>query len=255
MEKVVTYIINLKHSVTRRKYMENLLSPYNFLDITFIDAISGRDCSERELKSKFNYEKSYGILGRDLLPSEVGCALSHRRCYETLLESGDEYALILEDDVSIITDLYNLDNYNLNQILKTEIPVILFLSGDYYYYRKSDIVSCYDAIGAYAYIINRAAAKTIVRNGKPFTVADYWDVYKRMGIKLKAVYPYMIDANLNMDLLSSEVNQTHWGFNRNNMFWQERLYSYIPAIVKKFLKLIGNYESKYHVLEGKVIGK
>lgn len=204
MDDLVTYIINLKHSVTRREYMEKLLSPYNFLDITFIDAISGRDCSEQELRSMFDYEKSYRILGRKLLSSEVGCALSHRKCYETLLESENEYALILEDDISIIRDLHNLSRYNLDKVLRTDVPVILFLSGDYYYYyKRSEVVSCYDAIGAYAYVINKSAARIIIRNGKPFTVADYWDVFKRMGIKLKAVYPYMIDANLNMDLLSS----------------------------------------------------
>jgi len=34
-----------------------------------------------------------------MTPGEVGCALSHMKAYENLIHSGEEYALILEDDV------------------------------------------------------------------------------------------------------------------------------------------------------------
>ena len=32
-------------------------------------------------------------------PGEIGCLLSHRKCWKTLLEANDPYALIMEDDV------------------------------------------------------------------------------------------------------------------------------------------------------------
>ena len=255
MNTILTYIINLKTSNARRAYMEDLMTFYVHLDVHFIEAIDGRAFSEDELKKKFDYERCMLHQGRNLNKGEVGCVLSHRKAMQHLVESSSEYALILEDDVTIIRDLKVLKEYNIDRILCNEVPTVLLLSGDFWYFKKTDIVTCYDAIGAYAYLINRAAASLILSTGKPFTVADDWFVFKRMGLHIKAIRPYMVDANLNMDQLSSDVNQEHWGFDRRHMSRIKAILSYFPAVIKRLLKCFGHYESKYHVLYGKVIGK
>lgn len=255
MNTILTYIINLKSSKVRKGYMENIIIPYAHLDVNFVEAIDGRLFSEEDLKKMFNYERCVLHQGRNLNKGEIGCVLSHRKAMRYLLESPSEYALILEDDISIIRDLNELQEYNIDSILCSDMPTVLLLSGDYWYFKKSDIVKCYDAIGAYAYIINKAAASLILSTGKPFTVADDWYLFKKMGLHIKAIKPYMIDANLNMEQLSSDVKQEHWGFDRRRMSKTRALLSYFPAIIKRLLKFIGHYESKYHVLYGKVIGK
>ena len=255
MNTILTYIINLKTSNARRTYMEDIMSPYAHLEVHFIEAIDGRTFSESDLKRLFDYDQCMLHQGRNLNKGEIGCVLSHRKAMQHLLNSSSEYALILEDDVTIIRDLSALQEYNIDCILSNDRPTILLLSGDFWYFKKSDVVTCYDAIGAYAYLINRSAAKLILATGKPFTVADDWFVFKRMGLNIKAVKPYMVDANLNMDQLSSDVNQEHWGFDRRHMSRIKAICSYFPAVIKRLLKCFGHYESKYHVLYGKVIGK
>lgn len=255
MEKIKTYIINLETSFVRRKYMRKLLMPYSFLDIEFIKAIDGRKYNVQELALMFDDEACVKHIGRLLNRGEIGCALSHRICYKSLLQSTLEFALILEDDIAPIRNLDDILKYRLSNLLKTETPTILFLSGDFWYYKRKSVVSVFDAVGAYAYIINRAAAKLILSSGKPFCVADDWALYRRKGLKMKALLPYMIDANLNMNELSSDVKQDVWGINRSKMSLKDRFWLDYGVIVKKFLKVIGHFEAKVRVINNVIVNE
>lgn len=250
---IKTFIINLDTSTTRREYMQNLLSPYKFLDVQFIKAINGNTMHDDELNKVFDDKKSLQRYGRTLNKGEKGCALSHRICYETLIKSDNDYALIFEDDIAIIRDLNELGSLDLNSILSKK-PTIMFLSGDFWYFKRTQpIINVYSAIGAYAYIINKAAAKLMLTRDKYFGVSDDWMLYKNLGIRYKAIIPYLIDANLNMDTLGSDVNQYSWGINRKKMSWSNILHSYRTGIIKRILKATGHFESKIKVRDGQIV--
>lgn len=250
MRTIKTYVINLKKATVRKTYMEGLLSKYNVLDVEFIKAVDGRKLSAAERKDLFDDEKCLSLIGRQLNGGEVGCVLSHRKCYENLLSTNEPYVLILEDDISIIRNLEEIKQYNIEGIMNTDKPTVLMLSGDFWYWRNKNIVSVYDCIGAYAYMINKAAAKLIL-SYKASTVADYWRYHISHGLNIKAIKPYMIDANLNMDLLSSDVDQYSWGVCRSKMSLKNVCRSYFGAIVKRALKNIGHFEYKTTVRNGK----
>ena len=181
--KLKTYIINLERSTVRKQYMSDLLSSYSFLDIEYIRAIDGRQLSEEERTSLFDYSKSKEVYGRFLNAGEVGCALSHRKVYEELLRGVESYALVLEDDIAIQRDLNYLPFMEIEKIMSTSRPRALMLSGDYSFYRRKPVIHIYSAVGAYAYIINRAAAKRILSIMPPCCVADDWMYYKRKRVK------------------------------------------------------------------------
>ncbi len=252
MKKIKTFVVNLEKSTVRRKYMEDLLSKYVFLDVEFIKAIDGRKLSDEERFEHFDDIKCQSLIGRRLNGGEVGCTLSHRKCYEALLNSDSQYALIFEDDISFIRDLNEIKRYNIDEILNKEMPVALMLSGDFWYWRDGDIVHVYDCVGAYAYLINREAAKMILSN-KAATVSDYWRYHISMGLKIYAIKPYMVDANLNMDLLSSDVEQYSWGIDRWNMSFFNSVISYGHSIIKKLLKSTGHFEKKIRVINNKAV--
>lgn len=253
MEKIKTYIINLETSLVRKRYMEELLQPYSFLDVEFVKATDGRELSEQECAALFDSKTCLKHMGRLLNRGEIGCTLSHYICYQTLLDSSHKFALILEDDIAPIRDLKNMEHYDWNGCLDTEEPTVLFLSGDFWYYKQSAITSVFDAVGAYAFFINRAAAQLMLSLGRPYSVADAWYMYRRKGLRLKAVLPYIIDANINMAILSSNVAQDVWGQNRKNMTLKNVLLSYYDAIIKKALKSIGHFESKIRVINNVVV--
>ncbi|MBE8182850.1 MAG: glycosyltransferase family 25 protein [Candidatus Portiera sp.] len=92
-----TYVISLPRATERRdaiaKKLQGINLPYEIIDAT--DEREGLTEAEIELiggKSSLSKYK-----GR-LMPGALGCLISHLRCYEKLLSSDSQYALILEDD-------------------------------------------------------------------------------------------------------------------------------------------------------------
>ena len=254
MDNTLTvYIINLKTSVNRYNHMQSILSPYDFIKPQFIEAVDGRKLTDEELKQKFNREETIKQYGRVLNLGEIGCVLSHRKCYAELLASDAPFALVLEDDIEIVRKLSIIKEVELNNILTNDFPVILFLSGDYWFYKRSNIVDVYEAVGAYAYIINRKAAKAILSIRCPYNVADDWACYKKLGIKYKAFYPYLIDANTEMDKYPSDVKQDHWGNKKKLMSKRALFDSYKRGAIKRILAAIGHFEAKIRVIDNKVV--
>lgn len=252
--KIPTYIINLESSVVRKQHISRILTPYSFLEFDFVRAIDGRVIPDKVLQNLFDSHKSLKHNGRVLGAGEIGCVLSHRKCCRKLLDSSHAYALVLEDDVHLKRDLSVIREADIERVLNVEEPTVLLLSGDYWYWRKnSPILSAYTGVGSYAYFINRSAAECILSIPKPYNVADDWTLYKSLGIRLKAFYPYLMDANVNMDVLGSEILQETWGIDRRKMSWKEIWLSYQSALVKKLLKMSGHFESKIRVMHNKVV--
>lgn len=90
------YLISLQKDFERRNALKNIFF-HNYARFKIIDAIDGRTLSAKEYfdlahtsATKFN---------RLLSPSELGCSLSHIKALETFLKSGENHALILEDDI------------------------------------------------------------------------------------------------------------------------------------------------------------
>lgn len=253
-DKITTYVINLPSSEVRRKYMENLLSPYTFLDVCFVKAIWGKGLTEEQLACLFDEKESQQHYGRALNRGEIGVTLSHRLCYNQLLSSSDECALIMEDDVHPMRDLSELKSLPLDNILKNDKPRVLLLSGDFWYFhRKNKVAHVYNAVGAYAYLINRKAAERILSIERPYNVADDWTLFRQLGISLRAVSPYLVDANVNMEELGSDVSQDNWGINRKFIPWRERLFSYVDAIVRKVLKGLRHFEPKIRIINNVIV--
>ena len=240
--KIPTYVINLKSSSARRRYMEDLLSVYEHLKVEFVEAVDGRLYSKEQQQVLFDMKACVQRNGRIINPGEIGCTLSHRKCYQKVLDSASPYALIFEDDISIVGDMSTAINDTVASFMNCQKPRILFLSGDYWYWRKKAITKVCWAVGSYAYFINRAAAERILKIGKPFSVADDWDLYKTNGVGLYAIHPYVIDANISD--LPSDIQQSYWGNKRSLMSKKNILRSYYMGIIKRCLLWVGHFESK-----------
>lgn len=251
--KLKTYIINLEKSTVRRKYMQNLLSEFESLDLEFLPAIDGRSLSDEMLHSRFDFKKSRSLYGKTLNAGEVGCALSHRKAYEELLRSDNPYALVFEDDISIVRNLNLLDLKAIDQVANHVKPRAIMLSGDYSFYKRKPIVRVFSAVGAYAYIINRDAARRILSITPPFNLADDWMYYKRRGLQLFAVYPYMVDANTNMELLGSDVKQDIWSIDRSKMAIIEVIRQASMSLIERSFRMFNHYEYKVRIYNNRIV--
>ena len=96
-------LINLDSSVER---YHSISTKLNALNIPFerIPAVDGRKLDEdhiKEITYPYNHFESRVRYTRELTKGEVGCFLSHKKCWETLLASDEQWALIMEDDILI----------------------------------------------------------------------------------------------------------------------------------------------------------
>lgn len=242
------YVINLKRSSDRRSYMERLLKQYTFLDVEFIEAIDGRYLSAFDKNRMFDIEKANSLYGRYLSDGEIGCTLSHQLCYEKLINDKEDFALVLEDDLFISADHVETILKNLEDVLINycDIPIVLLLSGDYWWTKvdrklgRYSLVSVYDASCAQSYIINKNAAFRM-KNDYPFFLADDWLYYKKK-VKIMALFPHLMDQN-RVDF-STQVIANNIGIVRKNLSFNRNIFYYGNAIIKKLLYKFNRFEGK-----------
>lgn len=244
-----TYIINLKSSTDRKEYMEHVMAPVaSALEYSFIEAVNGKEMSDAEVADIFDQEKAMKMYGRELRRGEIGCTMSHKKCAQMLLDSGEQSALFLEDDL-IWQDVEHLGSVvsAAEKILATETPMILLLSGDYWYTclnsmtGKYKVASVRDAVCTQSYMINRAGAKKLLELGN-WHVADDWWAIKKQGIKLKAVFPHVADQN-RADL-ETVIAPLYGGLKKENLSVCRRIELLWLSFVKKFLVTVHHFEAK-----------
>jgi hypothetical protein len=63
----------------------------------------------------------------------------------------------------------------------------------------------------------------------------------------------MIDANVNMDVLGSDIQQNSWGIDRSQMSKKEVLIGYITGAIKRLFKRYDHFEYKIRVYKNKVV--
>lgn len=92
-------IIHMSGSTARRPNAEALLRILP--SAVLVDAVNGRDPAQVTgvtIRPGDAYRPAYPF---PLAPGEIGCFLSHRRCWRRILAEGWDYALIAEDDLAI----------------------------------------------------------------------------------------------------------------------------------------------------------
>lgn len=215
--KIKTFLINLKESEKRRKRALKELSRYPFMEIELVEAVDGKKLTAEEADNLFDRERFTSKYNHEPLPGEIGCTLSHLECYRRLLQSDNEFALILEDDVEF------LDPENVESIFKTVVDLFLskraylvtFTRHLIYYTRKQLVIGEYilyrlwSAEGTCAYLINRKGAQEILSFGKPFIVADDFEYMIRQGVFIQGIYPPLALDHSCAEIVKSEIDRSN----------------------------------------------
>lgn len=169
--------INLERSLARRQLLEKELSK---LSIQFerIPAIDGNKLCMEYIKSlKPNILSTKKLwFPYSLIKTEYACFLSHRNCWQRLVDSNEDFALILEDDIKFTPGagpyIANSDwipqNIHLVQLCAPfASPQVLQVKNNTISIQNNkgllyEVVSP-TAIGAIAYIISREAAEESIK--------------------------------------------------------------------------------------------
>lgn len=242
------YVINLDRSVERRNKMKNMLDVQQNLSYEFVSAVDGRKLDKHEIPGLFDLKRIKYISPKDVLPGEIGCTLSHQKCYKKMIMEGCPYVLILEDDIDVLPNLSDFIQV-FDELLLTEKPVVVLLSGLFWYFGKNNIsanhiimaqrkiVNVLDGALTHAYLVNISAAKKMICD-KPFFRADDWRVFKHMGVTIWGFVPHLINHDHSESTIQfdSPIRYRYvFGVLRNML----------RGVVRRIFVFIDKYEPEY----------
>ncbi|MBB1268429.1 glycosyltransferase family 25 protein [Shewanella sp. SR44-3] len=98
------FVINLDSSVDR---IENMQAQCAKLGIEFerVSAVRGKNLSKDEKAAVYNRDVNLAKYDKELNDGEIGCYMSHARCWEQIVAQDLDYALILEDDAILTPEI------------------------------------------------------------------------------------------------------------------------------------------------------
>lgn len=193
---VKCFVINLKKDTERLEHISNELNKLG-LDYEVFEASYGKELDtafinqcrqEDELLFNLKGNVKVKLLGK-LSLSEIGCALSHLRVYQHVIDCGLDKALIVEDDICLkpqlklaldnldkIKDSWDVVNFSIHKGLKD-----LWFSKKYYfadgmYFKRAGLHNSYlnarfnarRIIGTTAcYVVTKEACQKLINLGYP----------------------------------------------------------------------------------------
>jgi GR25 family glycosyltransferase involved in LPS biosynthesis len=206
-----TYLINLDIRPDRLKFIDEMLKREN-IDYIRFPAIYGK-----ELKDDDPAYKQYFNESVKLSPGQYGCALSHIKIYEMIVndnELNDEDLIcIFEDDITLETDFKNKTNEFIKNINKLDKDWRIALLG---VYMKNGSPTEYQNIlkvnhtpnyGTFGYCIRKKMAKQLLENiskNKMYTTIDdyivntYYADHCYMIEPLIANHLHTFESNINV---------------------------------------------------------
>lgn len=198
------YYINLTQSTDRNQKM---IQQCHNLPCTRISAVQGKHIDKNKLSP---------ILKKPTMRhNTIACFLSHIECLERFLQTKDNYAIIMEDDVKFSSHLFQ----QLDSILQEnqQLPIdILFLGGTHVCGKKIS-TSLLKPIqqnkncnaGAFAYLISRKGAHSILQSFSKHGIFDMYDHQIRTlfpSMHVYYTYPALVQHDFYMESVRLEQN-------------------------------------------------
>lgn len=192
-------VINLDSSKQRWNDIQKRLNDLH-IEVERVSAVDGRKLSEDAL-SKITYplsDKKRVLFTRQLSKGEIGCFLSHRKCWQKLVDSGEDWAVIMEDDL-IISDRAKIymqeltwlpDNIRICQLSTSDPTRKLWVKNSIIQLKNGDkIIEPLDkAHGTLCYVISKEAAKDAIKYSEKllspvddYLFSPYFEINKIYG--------------------------------------------------------------------------
>jgi len=192
-------VINLKDDHSRRELAKKELEGTS-INYSFIEAINGRDFDIN--RAIYPKEKVKRLTGYELTKNELGCFMSHQKCWHIAVKSNSP-CLVLEDDFKLSNSFYEslvfaFQNYRQWDLLRLQALVLNEKKSNNAPGKKFSIVSILgDPLGATAYIVKpSSASKLIMKSKQIFEPLDhYLEHFSRHNIEMRALLPYPVESS------------------------------------------------------------
>ncbi|MGP5525471.1 glycosyltransferase family 25 protein [Psychrobacter celer] len=251
MKKIPIFVINLPQSTDRKAYIKAQCESMGISPV-FIDAVNGKELSKSDIERYVDQNRVKKLFGRELLLGEIGCALSHKKIYQKMVDENIPYAVILEDDATLEKDLPIV----VKKILTAPLSWELILLGHY----KSNLKGFKSPIslwhrqrisskfllgrlvdfgfGTHGYMITLKGAKKILSELKYiYKPIDHYTPDSNI-LNVYALYPTVINVQNSFDTLIDE-NRARSNKDRLSVVLLKKVGIINAAIsVKNFIKTL-----------------
>lgn len=201
------FLINLDRSTERLKRAAQQIEATGS---TFerISAVDGATLTDERIAEVFDAQTAKRRFQYDLTAGEIGCYLSHVKCWERIIDDNLDYAIILEDDLL------------LDSKFSSVISAIPQLKSGWHYlklscpfkprpYKTTETVKIHDGqevalvnynkspTGTVAQVVSREGAKRLLAKKPPFfrpidiDLQWSWEI----GITIQGIVPYVADVS------------------------------------------------------------
>jgi len=194
-KKLQTWVINLDRAPDRLQRISEQMARLG-LRWQRLPAVDARAFTpeQRALLDEAEYRRLHG---KDPVPGELGCYLSHVEVMQRFLASDAEFALVLEDDVllkdslpavlqGLVANAARWDMVKLSSVHSgTPVPVLEVAPG------QQLAVMLSRCTGSSAYLINRRAARAYAQGLLPMRLPydHVFDQGWRFGLRVRLVTP------------------------------------------------------------------
>jgi len=185
-EQYKVFAINLKRSSDRLKSLSQQMASQN-IEYERISAIDGKDLNAEVREKFYNERRTIALIGRRLLPGEIGCALSHISVWREIIYRQLPGAFIFEDDFYFNASLSDCAPI---QSWLEDSPSVVLLSPESEnlnsIWRKNKKITLYQSrrtSSGCGYYINLLAAKNAIAHfDQIHHPIDWWSKMRRLGI-------------------------------------------------------------------------
>lgn len=214
MKQFSIKVLSLADAEARRTKVSTEFEQKSKLPFSFFDGVYGKALTDEELNSIYSSELAQKTLNRHLTLGEIGATYSHYLIFRESYDRGDEFVIILEDDCfldsnfdSVLTSVLEKKNSADDEIIfiqrhtsENEHIIKSFysekISEGYRLHRM--LGSAQYFVGAYGYVVTRAAMKKLIDTYLPiYCVCDHWYYIKKKSKieKFSVLTPAIVFTN------------------------------------------------------------
>jgi glycosyl transferase family 25 len=233
------YVISMKDSADRRKVMTARLAKLG-LSFDFIDGIDGRALTEAEFASYVSPQRQYHLKW-PLSFGALGCALSHMKAWQAIIDSGTDMGLVFEDDAVPHDDLPQI--LERLEALKGKIDIVNLhfrgwkpliniapISPDHH------LTSCrYNQLGMESCVISRKAAQRLLAQAQPiiYEVDIYLNRWWDHGLHVLNITPPVAHEDDSPSTIGYSAALPKWPDDRISHLLCRRLRRLMDSIDKR----------------------
>lgn len=256
--KIHAYIINLQRCTARRQSILERLAAFPDIEPEIVEAVDARSAGPHALQKHAAAASTIfrDCLEHSLTDGEIACALSHLKCAERIVGGEDDVGLILEDDVLFAPEFGQIVSTAIEFLSEEVLPTAILFSARTWRYGKpkgrwrgpGKLFACSDGVGAYAYLVNKAGAKTLAEKSLPFSAPfDHWYIRRRSGLRLYTAVPHVAsfagnddDSTLRAGRFEKWASAQEYRKTRSRLWWWWQRTFHRQHLVHAFHRIFAN---------------